>query len=102
MIFDDASLPAISAELGIVFAPEPYAIRGAIVYGSTIQAHDGGLVRIILWPSIGRVDVRTGKLALTLRNVDRVDVYPGVEVTFRRKGGGLLFVTRSGQVMMAV
>ena len=77
-------------------------MRGATVYGSTLQADDGGLVRVILWPSVGRVDVRVGKLALTLKNVNRVDVYSGVEVTFRRKGGGFLFITRSGQVMMAV
>ena len=102
MTFDESSLAAIAAELDITFAVEPYAVRGARVYGSTMRSRDGGSLRIILWPSIGRIDIRVGMLAITLKDVKRVDIYPGVEVTFRRKGGGFLFVTRSGQVTMAV
>jgi hypothetical protein len=35
-------------------------------------------------------------VALTRKGVERVEIYPGVEVMFRRAGGGVLFVTRRG------
>ena len=102
MIFDETSLAVIADELAVSFAPEPYVVRGARVFSATLQGRDGQIVRLILWPSIGRVDVRVGMLAITFKDVNRVDIYSGVEVTFRRKGGGFLFVTSHGQVTMAV
>ena len=102
MTFDEASLAAIAIELEVIFSPEPYVVRGATVYGATISGGDGNAVRLILWPSIGRVDVRVGMLSITFKDVHWVDIYSGVEVTFRRKSGGFLFVTSRGQVTLAV
>src|SRR5215210_7261545 len=101
MPFDEASLAAIAAELGIELREEPYRVRGATVWAGS-ATEPGVALRVVLWPSLGRVDVYAGPAVLVLKEVESVDVYPGVEVTFRRRGGGYLFVTRAGRANMVV
>jgi hypothetical protein len=72
------------------------------VYAGVLKTEDGVEMRLVLWPTIGRVDAYLGGATMVLKGIDRVDIYSGVEVTFRRQGGGYLFVTRSGQAYMAV
>ncbi len=56
---------------------------------------------ILLWPSLSRVDVRLGDSTWTLKGVSEVDLYPGVEVLFRRTDPpAFLFVSVQGRVAL--
>lgn len=102
MRFDVSALGPIAAELGVSFQTEPYQVRGQAVYATDLITANGDTLRLVLWPSIGRVDAYAGRATMILKNVDLVDIYQGVEVTFRRRGGGFLFITRAGQAYIAV
>lgn len=108
--FGDAAIPAIADELGVAITPAPYDVAGERVWEGRIPARwaAGISLHLVLWPSICRVDVRIvpdggGRtpIALTARSVHAVEVYPGVEVMFRRAGGSVLFVTRHGHAAVA-
>ena len=58
MRYDEAALPAIGEELGLTLAPEPYRVRGATVWGGRSE-----VLRVVLWPSLARVDVYAGTSA---------------------------------------
>jgi hypothetical protein len=99
-------LPAICAELGAAAHEAAYRVRGAPVYEVRVpcRALPGASVLVVLWFALRRVDVRlldaSGRsvVALTRKDVEAVEIYAGVEVTFRRDGGGFVFVTRDGTV----
>lgn len=56
---------------------------------------------LLLWPSLARVDVHLRKSTWTLKNISEVQVYPGVEVLFRRDDPpALLFVSVQGRVAL--
>jgi hypothetical protein len=64
------------------------------------QEMDGPLL-LTLWPSLGRVDVRLGRSYWALREITSVEIYPGVEVLFRRDDpSAFLFVSVKGRVAL--
>ncbi|MEX0683602.1 MAG: hypothetical protein WD904_05800 [Dehalococcoidia bacterium] len=56
---------------------------------------------VLLWPSLDRVDVRLGMSTWTLKGIDSVELYPGVEVLFRRtEPPAILFVSVEGRIAL--
>ncbi|HEY5625518.1 MAG TPA: hypothetical protein VIT93_03410 [Dehalococcoidia bacterium] len=86
--------------------PEPDANGdagdGAPVYELRLQSaeHDREIL-LLIWPSLHRADVRLGKSTWTLKDIDTVEMYPGVEVLFRRgEPAAILFVSVDGRVAL--
>jgi len=51
---------------------------------------------------LARADVRAGDCAVVFKGIDRVLVFPGIEVVFQRSGQrGFLTVHRSGRIATA-
>ena len=104
--FNAGALDAIGAELGVRVQTAAYHVRGEAVYAMRVpcKALPGASVLVVLWPPLQRVDARLqdarGKtvFSVTQKGVTAVEIYPGVEVMFRRESGGVLFVTRVGVV----
>ncbi len=100
--FDESAFPAIEAELGVRFEKEPYRVPSGDVYGAELEGENGAVSRIILWPSIHRVDVSMGACRIVFKQVTGLQVFERIEVVFHRDDGGHLFITRAGQVNVAV
>lgn len=103
--FDATALPAIANELGAEVREASYRVRGQGVFEVTVPSRTipGGHLFVVLWPSLSRVDARlyapgaaVPVVAITRKDVIAVEIYAGIEVTFKRRGGGFLFVTRNG------
>lgn len=103
--FDAGTLSAIAGELGTAIREAPYRVHGQAVYELIVPSYaiSGGHLLVVLWPSLSRVDARlhapgdtTPVIAITRKDVIAVEIYAGIEVTFKRRGGGFLFVTRNG------
>ena len=113
MRLSDAGAPAaiarlLAAELTVApfRVPSPDAGGdtgdGAPVYELRLQSreHDEPIL-ILIWPSLDRADVRLGKSTWTLKGIDAVELYPGVEVLFRREEpAAILFVSVDGRVAL--
>ena len=102
--FRDAAVAEIAALLGVTARVEPYRVRDAAVYRLMVpNASLGVEVAVILWPSIGRVDVRLGDCSMVYKGVTEVELIPGVEVIFRRsREEGYLFVSTGGRASLVV
>ena len=102
--FTEAAVPAIAALLGVAAQVEPYAVRRAPVYRLDVEnASLGTAVGVLLWPSLGRVDVRIGDCSMVYRGVATVELVPDVEAIFRRPSGeGYLFVSVGGRASLVV
>ena len=59
-----------------------------------------GNLRIILWPSLDRIDVSCGPHMWIVRGVEVLEVIDGLEFIARFNDGGVLTVAVGGQVMM--
>ncbi len=72
------------------------------VFQMTLPSQElGQPLLILLWPSLSRVDVRLGDSTWTLRDVSDVELYPGVEVLFRRHDPpAFLFISVKGRVAL--
>jgi hypothetical protein len=95
-------VPRIAALLGTMAVAEPFRAGGEAVFALTLPAEglDVDLV-LILWPGIHRVDVRLGASSMVFKQIDSVELYPGVEVLFRRQQPpGYLFVSIGGRASM--
>lgn len=76
--------------------------EGAPVYELHLHSreHDSEVL-VLLWPSLERVDVRLGMSTWTLKSIDEVELYPGVEVLFRRQEPpAILFVSTEGRIAL--
>ena len=113
--FDESTIDAIAALLGVDARKAPFqvpklppgtegqpATEKAPVYQMTVpSAEHGQPLLLTLWPSLSRVDVRLGKSYWALRGITSVELYPGVEVLFRRDDPpGMLFVSVLGRVAL--
>lgn len=97
--FDAGCLEEIASELRVPLCEEPYQVRGAKVYRLQVRSAELGIeVKIVLWPSLARVDVYAGSVSIVFKDVSDVEILPGIEVLFHRAGGGHLFVTAAGGV----
>ena len=75
---------------------------GAPVYELRLRSreHEAEIL-LLIWPSLDRADVRLGKSTWTLKAIDAVEMYPGVEVLFRRdEPAAILFVSVEGRVAL--
>ena len=113
--FDETTVEAIAALLGVAARKAPFqvpklppgtegqrATEKASVYQMTLpSAEHGRPLLLTLWPSLSRVDVRLGKSYWALKEITSVELYPGVEVLFRREDpSALLFVSKQGRVAL--
>ena len=76
--------------------------EGAPVFELRLRSreHDAEVL-VLLWPSLERVDVRLGMSTWTLKSIDAVELYPGVEVLFRRQDpSAIMFVSVEGRVAL--
>lgn len=115
MTFDEASIDAIAGLLGGEARKAPFEVPrtpgpedrpeappGQPVYQVTMPSQEMGQdLLLTLWPSLGRVDVRLGKSYWALKGITSVELYPGVEVLFRREEPpAFLFVSVKGRVAL--
>src|SRR3970040_2036075 len=111
--FDETTVEAIAALLGAGAREAPFqvpklppgaqgqpATEKAPVYQITLpSAEHGQPLLLTLWPSLARVDVRLDKSSGARQDIPSVDLYPGVEVLFRRADPpAMLFVSVQGRV----
>ncbi len=103
--FSAEAVPAIAEELGVPPRQAAYQVRGQPVFELEVPcaALPGARLLVVLWPSLARVDARllspgaaAPVVALTRKQVVSVEIYRGIEVMFRRRPAGFLFVTRQG------
>ncbi len=98
---DEDTAAQIAALFAVPLTVAPYRIGGEPVYRLLLPFAEP--IEIVLWPPLRRVDVRTGACALVFKSIDAIELYPGVEVLFRRRDPpGHLFVSVNGRVEMAV
>ena len=115
MTFDETTVEAIAGLLGVEARKAPFEVpklppgvegqppmEKAPVYQMTVPSAElGQPLLVTLWPSLARVDVRLGKSYWALREITAVELYPGVEVLFRREDPpGMLFVSVNGRVAL--
>ena len=113
MRLSDAGAPAAIARLLAAELTEaPFRVpdqeangetgEGAPVYELRLRSHEhDDEILLLIWPSLHRADVRLGKSTWTLKEVDAVEMYPGVEVLFRREEpAAILFVSVDGRVAL--
>jgi hypothetical protein len=101
---DEAASLAIADLLGVAAETEPYQVGGRPVYRLTIRnrriGHD---VVLLLWPALNRADIRIGDCTMVFKSVSAVELYPGIEVLFRRADPpGHLFMSVEGRAEMVV
>ena len=103
--FTAEAVPAIAEELGVPSREAAYQVRGQPVFElkAACAALPGARLLVVLWPSLARVDARllppgaaAPVVALTRKQVVSVEIYRGIEVMFRRRPAGFLFVSRQG------
>ena len=61
---------------------------------------ESGNIRVLLWPSIGRIDVTVGPHMWVVKGVREVEVIEGLELIARFGEDGVLTVALSGQVVL--
>ncbi|HZP26828.1 MAG TPA: hypothetical protein VFB90_07255 [Dehalococcoidia bacterium] len=99
---DPEAIQQIAALLDAKLEQAPFQVRGEVVYQLSLDsAEHQAAVRLTIWPSQSRVDVRLGKSYWVLKEISGVELYPGVEVLFRREEpSALLFVSKQGRVAL--
>jgi hypothetical protein len=100
--FTEAAVHEIAVLLGVPASVEPYRVRDGTVYRMALPNPSLGVeVVVILWPSLGRVDVRLGDCSMVYKGVTDVELIPDVEVIFRRRNeDGYLFVSVGGRASL--
>ncbi len=111
---DPGAIEAIARLLGATLKEAPFAVpplpaglegqpptdRQEPVYQLMLPAEEPGQ-KLLIWPSLARVDVRLGNSYWVLRNISSVEMYPGIEVLFRREEpSAFLFVSVRGRVAL--
>ncbi len=115
MTFDEDAVHAIAELLGAEARKAPFevpklppgrqaaAVKPGPVFQMSVRPDQSGgePLLLTLWPSLGRVDVRLGRSYWALREITSVEIYPGVEVLFRRDDpSAFLFVSVKGRVAL--
>lgn len=104
---DEGATSAIAELLGATTEEAPFRLPEdesveTAVYRITMRSveHDDDLTMLV-WPGLARVDVHLRKSTWTLKGISSVQLYPGVEVVFRRdEPPAMLFVSVQGRVAM--
>ena len=96
---DPGALEALAEVLQLRWEAAPYSVRGQPVYQAYLLNQEYGIqVRLVVWPSLARVDAYFGASFTNFKGVDEIVVLPGVEAIFKRGPRDYLLVTRTGQV----
>ena len=91
---------AVAALFEVDLTTEPYEPNeGEAVYALEQRGPIGNL-RLVLWPSLSRVDAHVGPHSWVAKSVVETEVIDGLEAIFRMEGGGMLFVALTGDVML--
>ncbi len=116
MTFDEDAVHAIAELLGAEARKAPFEVpklppgregqpatdKPGPVFQMSVRSQElGEPLLLTLWPSLGRVDVRLGRSYWALREITSAEIYPGVEVLFRRDDpSAFLFVSVKGRVSL--
>lgn len=91
---------AVADLIGAELTTEPYEPgEGETVYALEQRGPIGNL-RLVLWPSLSRVDAYVGPHSWIAKSVVETEVIDGLEAIFRMEAGGMLFVALTGDVML--
>jgi len=92
----------IAALLGCAAHEAAYRAGGAPVYELAVPSRSLGVpVSLLLWTGLARADVHIGDSSLVFKQIAQIELYPGVEVLFRRfDPPGYLFLSVGGQASM--
>jgi hypothetical protein len=101
---DETTIARIATLLGTEARPAAYAAGGQPAYELRLVARGFGTeALLVLWPGLRRADVRAGDWSLVFKQIDEVQLFPGVEVMFRRhEPRGYLFVSVNGAASMCL
>ncbi len=116
MTFDEDAVHAIAELLGAEARKAPFQVpklppgfegqpatdKPGPVFQMSVRSQEmREPLLLTLWPSLGRVDVRLGRSYWALREITSGEIYPGVEVLFRRDDpSAFLFVSVKGRVAL--
>lgn len=91
----------IGEALGATPERAPFQLPGATVWQLLVLgANERPAALVTLWPSLHRVDVIAGPVAIVFTDVVAVDLVPDVEVQFRRGNADYLIVAQGGKVVV--
>lgn len=94
------AVAAVGALFGVELSVEPYEpATGEPVFALDYRAVSG-TIRLVLWPSLRRVDVRCGPHTWVAKAVRETEVIEGLEVIFHTNAGATLFVALTGDVLL--
>ena len=101
--FDGVSteaVQAVAALFGVEASTEPYEpAEGEPVFAIEHRGEPGNL-RLVLWPSLARVDAHCGPHTWVAKGIVETEVIDGLEVIFRTADGATLFAALAGDVLM--
>lgn len=94
----------IAALLRCEAAEMPYRAGGAPVFALRVHVRALGVpATLLLWTGLARADVRLGDSSMVFKQIAQIELYPGVEVLFRRvEPPGYLFLSVDGRASMVV
>ena len=99
--FDAQAAELVAATLAASLERAPFQLPGATVWQLLIDgANERAAALVTLWPSLHRVDVIAGPVAIVFTDVAVADLVPDVEVQFRRGNNDYLIVARGGKVVV--
>lgn len=108
MLLSDAGAPQAIAELlGGTLEEAPFSLpenesAQTTVYRLTVPSTEhADQLTMLIWPALSRIDVHLRKSTWTLKGISEVQLYPGVEVLFRRDDPpAVMFVSVQGRVAL--
>ena len=94
----------IAALLHCAVREAPYRAGGAPVFELSVVSRTLGVpVALLLWTGLARADVRIGDSSMVFKQIAQIELYPGVEVLFRRfTPPGYLFLSVDGRASMVI
>jgi hypothetical protein len=100
----DDVVQRIASLLGVPIREAPYRAGGSPVYELSIRSDVLDTdVSLLLWTGLRRADIRLGDSSLVFKQVDAVELYPGVEVLFRRLAPpGYMFLSVGGRASLVI
>jgi hypothetical protein len=101
---DSATAQRIAALFGAPLEEAAYRAGGQPVYTVTLPSSELGIaVTLLLWIGLGRADIRLGASSFVFKRIDAIELYPGVEVLFRRLDPpGYMFLSVSGRASLVI
>lgn len=99
---DAEAAARIAALLRVPLREAPYRAADAPVYLLTVRSQvlDADAT-LLLWTGLRRADIRLGDSSFVLKGIDAIELYPGVEVLFRRQNpAAYMFLSVGGRASL--